>query len=966
MECPSCHFQNAPAVVYCGKCAKRLEVEAQTLTGPVLLAGRYELVKPLGVGGMGAVYKAKDHELNRIVALKLIRPELAKDEEMLQRFKQELILARKITHKNVVRIYDLGEDAGFKFITMDYIEGQDLRALLRERGKLSSEGAVPIIQQVCRALHAAHSEGVVHRDLKPHNIMVDPGGNVFVMDFGIARSMEQSGMTRTGALMGTPEYMSPEQARGLKTDARSDLFSLGVIFYELLIGKSPYESDTPIGTMLKRLQEPAVPPIQVDATIPQPLNDLVLKCLEIDPQRRYQHAREILQDLEARQGTRTGSAVAPALPSIPPTSTKLWQAWLPRLRSWRWITAGVALVLLVLAAVLFWSKAPSQAPAQQKPLTVLVADFNNATGEPIFDGTLEPTLITALEGASFINAYDRGAARKIAAQVQPGATKLDEPVAKLIARREGINYIVAGSIAREGGAYRLSLRALDAFTGRTITSQQIAGTNKQGVLGATAKLAARIRTALGDDTPEDLQVAAAETFTAASIEAAHNYAVAQDLQLKGKHEDSIRYYLQAVELDPNLGRAYSGLATAHVIIKKHTEAGEYYKKALALLGNMSVREKHRTLGAYYGGYVRNYRQAVDTYRKLLELFPADSAAYNNLGVVYVYTRNFPEAVAAARRAMELVPASTKYRYNFSLYSMYASDFETAITETQRVLKDNPSYDLAYLPLALSTLARGDVPAAREIYSRLAKVSPQGSSLSKMGEADLEMYLGRYKEGIEILKAGIAADEREKNLGEMAHKDVAMAEAHLALGQRPQAASAASKAAELSPTEFVLFPAARILLQAGEEAKARRIAESLDSMLQIQTKSFARLIVGEIALQRNRLPEAVEAFREGQKLLDSWIAHLLLGKAYVQAGHFAEALAELEICRKRRGEAADFLFADSTTLRYLPPLYYWLARAQQGVGMADAARQSYQEFLKLRAEANPGDPLVADAKRRSGS
>src|SRR5215469_16122367 len=307
MKCPKCNFENGPSATKCVRCGLALDVDLtvlgdhdaeQTLGGPedfrgnaanrsgssataedwaapksvsgraaltplgtlamgTVLGERYEILAMLGQGGMGAVYKARDQELDRFVALKVIRPELTTNPAILQRFKQELILARQVTHRNVIRIFDLGQADGLKFITMEFLEGQDLRAELTKRGKFSPEDAARIILQISRALEVAHGEGVVHRDLKPQNIMLDANGRAYVMDFGIARSAYLSGMTQTGALIGTPEYMSPEQAKGEKLDERSDLFSLGVIFYELLTGNSPYYSDTPLATLRRRMQEKA-------------------------------------------------------------------------------------------------------------------------------------------------------------------------------------------------------------------------------------------------------------------------------------------------------------------------------------------------------------------------------------------------------------------------------------------------------------------------------------------------------------------------------------------------------------------------------------------------------------------------------------------------------------------------------------------------------------------------------------
>src|SRR5277367_3903010 len=343
MECPHCHSSNLPTAVRCAKCDTPFDLDGATMavtaaavmTPPTtaaaedlakgwsvpsspgasgtflppgtLLGTRYEIVQLLGQGGMGAVYKAKDLELERIVAVKVIRPDLASHPDILARFKQELILARQITHRNVIRIFDLSEASGIKFITMEFIEGQDLKSLVTEKGRISFDEAAKFLEQVCLALEAAHGEGVVHRDLKPQNIMVDKQGRASVMDFGIARSVEAGGMTMTGMVVGTPEYMSPEQVMGERVDVRSDLFTLGVIFYELLTGAMPYQSDSLQGAMFKRTREIPKPPKEIDPTVPQILSDITAKCLQIDPANRYQSAREILTDLESWQGGATRS-----------------------------------------------------------------------------------------------------------------------------------------------------------------------------------------------------------------------------------------------------------------------------------------------------------------------------------------------------------------------------------------------------------------------------------------------------------------------------------------------------------------------------------------------------------------------------------------------------------------------------------------------------------------------------------
>src|SRR2546421_4947478 len=337
-----------------------------------VLAQRYEILEILGEGGMGAVYKAMDRELNRPVALKVIRPDLAGNQAILDRFKQELLLAREVTHKNVIRIYDLGESEGLKFITMEYIEGADLRTLIQEKTKLAPQEAVEIMLQVCRALEAAHSVGIIHRDLKPQNIMRDKSGRILVMDFGLARTLQGDGMTQTGALIGTMDYMSPEQALGKDLDQRSDLFTLGLIFYELLSGKMPYKADSVVASLLKRTQERAAPVSSHDATIPQALSNIVGKSMEPDVKLRYQTAAEILNDLNAWQGK--GAAATLHFPAV-----RTWGQDIP----WHWIGGFGAVLIVVILGFLFRGalSGRSTKTANAPVVSLAILPFRNASGD---------------------------------------------------------------------------------------------------------------------------------------------------------------------------------------------------------------------------------------------------------------------------------------------------------------------------------------------------------------------------------------------------------------------------------------------------------------------------------------------------------------------------------------------------------------------------------------------------------
>ena len=327
------------------------------LTAGHLLAHRYEVLSLLGEGGMGAVYKAHDVELGRMVALKVIRPDLARNRAVLDRFKQELILATQVTHRNVVRIYDLGEAEGIKFITMEYVEGEDLGTIIHKRTKLTPQEAVAVIEQVCRALEAAHNVGVIHRDLKPQNIMWETAtGRILVMDFGLAKTLEGDRMTQTGAMVGTMEYMSPEQALAGNLDRRSDIFSLGLIFYELLTGQTPFRADSALASLIKRTQERVVPVSELDKSVPPELSQIVGRCLERDVALRYQSASELLADLELWSGTGKSGIIAARLRPGP----RRWADENKRL-----LVGAASLVVLLIAALVYFLTRPRTLPAPE-------------------------------------------------------------------------------------------------------------------------------------------------------------------------------------------------------------------------------------------------------------------------------------------------------------------------------------------------------------------------------------------------------------------------------------------------------------------------------------------------------------------------------------------------------------------------------------------------------------------------
>lgn len=998
MVCPQCQSCNPPGITHCVKCRAPFEAEGATVafdpaeevsalaasagvvvasresgqtgeagwsvpqrkseTHPavwarlapgVVLADRYEILALLGEGGMGAVYKAKDRELDRLVALKVIRPELAGNPTILQRFKQELILARQVTHRNVIRIFDLGVAEGLKFITMEFLEATDLKTLLGEK-KFSPKEAVEIIEQVCRGLEAAHKAHVVHRDLKPQNIMIDANGKVSLMDFGLAYSMEQQGgLTRTGVLMGTPHYMSPEQAKGQSVDSRSDLFTVGLIFYELLSGTLPFQSDTMMGTLWARIQQTATPIVDIDPTIPRALNDIIVKSLATDVAQRYQSAGQMLADLEAWRGVTPAGVRAPQLPlTAEPTA-------------WKWISAVLAGFLVIAAATFLAFQVFFKPAVQPKPVTMLVADIENKTGDTVFNGTLEPMLSLAMEGAPFLGLIARDQ-DYVAAELQSHAGNLDESRARAVAMRQGIDVVMGGAIARHGNGYEITLRAIDATTGKTRASRSASVSGKQSIPVSIGKLTARVRKTLGDATPESVQLAAVAAFLPASLDAAHSYAVARQLQLLGKSQEAIRQLAHAVALDPNLARAYAGIAVIHRNLGERREAEKYYKEAIARIDRMNGREKYRTRAGYYEVTGDN-QKAIQEFVALVKQYPGDLAGHNALAAAHAGARNFPKALEEELRAAQIYTKNASQRTSAALMALYSGDFDAAVREAREAAKLNPKQEKSLIVLALSALAQGSTAEAAKNYRHLQTVSPSGASLALSGLADLAVYEGRISEAVTILEKGAAADQAGHNPGPAANKLAALARARLLLGQKPGAGEAADRAVAGTTDESVLFLTARVYIELGQDGKARPLIAKLLQRSERAPQAYGKVLEGEALMKRGNSREAVRIFEDAQRLVDTWIGHFDLGRAYLAAEAFTEASSEFDLALKRRGEATALFLDEIPTYSFLPPIYYYSGRAQEGLKSPGAA-EAYKTYLGIKTK-RAEDPLAPDASRRLG-
>jgi serine/threonine protein kinase/tetratricopeptide (TPR) repeat protein len=919
---------------------------------------RYTILKLLGIGGMGAVYQAFDHELGVAVAIKVIRPSAQSDataaKELEQRFKRELVLARQVTHKYVVRIHDLGEIDGIKYLTMPFVDGETLSNVMRRAGPLPVPRVIKIAQQVAQGLAAAHEKGVIHRDLKPENIMIeqaadDPvplSGDALIMDFGIARSMD-AGTTQTaaGSVIGTLEFMAPEQAQGKKVDQRADQYAFGLILYDMLLGRQRLSSGQgAMAELLERISAAPPAPRTINPEIPQALNDIVMRCLHPKPDARYPATQDLVTALDRL--TPDGLIRSDVHEVIIDKTRPAWQL------------AAVAAVMIALAGTVGWlvsnqsEERLSMAASSSEPVSVLIADFDNKTADPVFDGVVEQAVSLGIEGASFINSYPRRDALRIASTIKQGS-RLNEEMAKLVAIREGIGTVITGDIAPEGSGYQIRIRGVgpDGVVRYTLEGD---AASKADVLATVGELAGRVRAALGDTvTP-----APADAFTAASLEAASAYAQAQEQQALGRREEAIKKYQEALALDPEFGRAYSGLAAQYESLGRPAEAEENYQKALQRIDRMNDREKYRTRGVYYM-FARKPDLAVPELNALLLAYPFDSTGLANLALARFYLRDWDEALEIGRKAASVQPNNVGRRQNVSLYAMYAGQFESAITESDAVRKLNPTAFKAFVARALSELALGRPADAIKTYDELLKVSPDGAAFAASGLADVAAVEGRFADAIAILDKGVADDEGRKNLARAAGKRVARGEMHLARGDSAAAVRDA-QAAATSTDNNVRSAAGLLFARAGRRDEAQKIAEALEGRLETDSQAYGKLIRAELALAQGQGRAALDFARQAEKISDTWLGHLLLARAYVMLDAFPEADSQLDLVIRRQGEATALFLDDVPSYRYFPQVHYYKGRTHEGLKSAGAA-QSYKTFLGF-SKTGEGQ-LATDARAR---
>ena len=657
MKCPKCGFENRDGAVFCAKCATKLGTDANAMgakasgtgirghvpgiqgtrtrirghvpnspefgtcprnsvtrtleTTPEglgkgeLFAGRFELIEELGAGGMGIVYRAYDKQVGEEIALKILHPEIALDERTVDRFRNEIKLARRISHRNVCRMHELHEDGKQLFITMEYVSGQDLKGLIQETKGLTAGRALSIAKQVAEGLCEAHNLGVIHRDLKPQNIMADKEGNAKIMDFGIARSLRAAGMTAEGMIIGTPEYMAPEQVEGLEADQRTDIYAMGAILFEMVTGRVPFEGDSPLSVAYKHKNEVPIPPRKLNAEIPEPFNKLILRCLEKEKDNRYQTAEELLADLiRIEEGLPISERVAlPARPTIrisreKPTGIR------------RFVIPALAALVLALAAFVALRVLPKKQPvspasASGKP-SIAVLNFENLTGDPsleVWKAGLTKLLSMGLQESKLIRVLDENTTYGILKKHKlDEASKYTREDLEKIATEGGVSYTVSGSLMKAGGSTIVMLTLQNPKTDEVAAPIKATWQNETEILPKIAEMVSKIKSGM-NLSPTQLDTEAEEVKglekLTTSPEALKYYVESWRHFRNEDDAKGIALCLKAVELDPDFAIVYTTLAAAYSRLGNNARAGEYRNKAFALKDRLPLRDRLFVEGQYY-------------------------------------------------------------------------------------------------------------------------------------------------------------------------------------------------------------------------------------------------------------------------------------------------------------------------------------------------------------------------------
>jgi len=969
--------------------------------------GRYEIRAQLGAGGMGEVYLAYDGELQRSVALKILPLEIARDTQRMHRFIQEARSASALNHPNILTIYEVGKTDKLHFIATEFIDGENLREHFRHSALRLSD-LLDIATQIASALAKAHNSGIIHRDIKPENIMLTRDGYVKVLDFGLSKLTEQNAAadseaptqafinTEPGKVMGTTRYMSPEQARGLEVEPRTDIWTLGVVLYEALTGHPPFEGNTTSDLVVSILEREAPPISRFNSEVPQQFERIIRKTLAKDVDERYQVIKDLQIDLknlkreleveaeidrtvppevraalstrshiESETNTRTAVATAPAS-AHSVSSAEYVVGGIKRHKIA--VLFGVVFIALVGGGVFLlktW-----RTPAFTDKDTIVLADFTNTTGDNVFDGALKQALAVQLGQSPYLSiAPDDRIRETLRFMGRSPDERLTRDIAREICLRQGIKALLAGSITSLGANYVLSLEAVNAQSGEVFAREQIEASSKEEVLKALGTITSKLREKLGESLASIQKFGAPiEQATTSSLDALKSFSLGDEKRITGKYEEAIPLYKRATEIDPNFALAYARLSVMHFNLREAEKCAQYAQQAFALRDRVSEREKFYISASYYQNVIGDTEKTIETLELWRQTYPRDYVPINNLAVNFAFVGDFEKQLQAARESMQLNPNAASPYTNMAWAYLRLNRFdEAAQIIEQATAQDKISIGMRSSIYVLA-FVRGDANGMKQQVDWAIGKPAEPASLRLQALASFNS--GHLAEAATLRKRGIdlAVGRGQQEMAARIYLDGASNEG--IMGNCAAASEATNAALALRKGKEQLSFASSVFALCGDAAKAEAIMDDLTRRFPNDTEINAiTLPIVHAFAELNRSPEkTIQVLEPVRRYENGEFAMLwpryLRGLAYLKLGRLQEAITEFKGILDHRPVT---FFSAIHSVSQLQLARAWAtAAAREGDTTARensliAARKAYQDFLALWKDAGANNPILQQAK-----